>query len=95
MIDFEDASFSYGQRTVLEDVTLALEPGSFQILLGPSGAGKSTFVRLCWLDLAPTAGRMRFFGRPVRPGDRDTVADVRRRIGVVQQDGGLPRPPDR
>ncbi len=86
MIDFEDASFSHGQRTVLEGVTLALGPGSFQILLGPSGAGKTTFVRLCWLDLAPTAGQVRFFGRPVRPGDRDTVADVRRRIGVLKQD---------
>jgi cell division transport system ATP-binding protein len=87
LIDFEDASFSYEQRAVLEDVTLALEPGSFQILLGPSGAGKSTFVRLCYLDLVPTEGRVRFFGRAVRPGDRGTVADVRRRIGVVQQDG--------
>jgi cell division transport system ATP-binding protein len=86
LIDFEDASFSYGQRTVLADVTLALAPGSFQILLGPSGAGKSTLVRLCWLDLVPTAGRIRFFGRPVRQGDRDTVADLRRRIGVIGQD---------
>lgn len=89
LIDFEDASFSYGQRTVLEDVTLALEPGSFQILLAPSGAGKSTFVRLCWLDLLPTEGRVRFFGRPVRAGNRDAVADVRRRIGVVQQDAAF------
>lgn len=89
MIDFEETSFSYGQRTVLEGVTLALEPGSFQILLGPSGSGKSTFVRLCYLDLAPTGGRVRFFGRPVRPGDRDTIADVRRRLGVIRQDGAL------
>lgn len=87
MIDFEDASFSHGQRTVLEDVTLTLEAGSFQILLGPSGSGKTTFVRLCHLDLVPTAGRLRFFGRPVRAGDRDTVADVRRRIGVIRPDG--------
>lgn len=86
MIDFEEASFGYGQRTVLEDVTLALAPGSFQILLGPSGVGKTTFVRLCWLDLAPTSGRLRFFGRPVRPHDRDTIAEVRRRIGVLKQD---------
>jgi cell division transport system ATP-binding protein len=86
LIDFEEAGFSYGKRTVLEGVTLALEPGSFQILLGPSGAGKSTFVRLCYLDLAPTDGRVRFFGRPVRRGDRDTVAEVRRRIGVLRQD---------
>jgi cell division transport system ATP-binding protein len=87
LIDFEKAGLSYGQRTVLEDVTLALEPGSFQVLLGPSGAGKSSFVRLCYLDLAPTAGRMRFFGRAVRAGDRDTVAEVRRKIGVLTQDG--------
>lgn len=89
MIDFEQVSFGYGQRTVLEGVTLALEPGSFQALLGPSGAGKSTFLRLCYLDLAPTIGLVRFFGRPVRAGDRRTVADVRRRIGVVKQDGML------
>lgn len=87
LIDFDEAGFSYGQRTVLEGVTLTLEPGSFQVLLGPSGAGKSTFVRLCYLDLAPTEGRVRFFGRPIRPGDRNTIADVRRRLGVVHQDG--------
>jgi len=86
LIDFEETSFSYGQRPVLEGVTLAIEPGSFQVVLAPSGAGKSTLVRLCYLDLAPTTGRVRFFGRAVRPGDRDTVAEVRRRIGVVHQD---------
>ena len=87
MIDFEKAGLSYGQRTVLEDVSLVLEPGSFQVLLGPSGAGKSSFVRLCYLDLVPTQGRIRFFGRPVRAGDRNTIAEVRRKIGVITQDG--------
>jgi cell division transport system ATP-binding protein len=86
LIDFDEASFGYGQRTVLEGVSLALEPGSFQILLGPSGAGKTTFVRLCYRDLAPTAGTLRFFGAALRPGDRDAVAGLRRRIGVLHQE---------
>ena len=85
MIEFEEASFGYGQRSVLEDVSLTLEPGTFQVLLGPSGAGKTTFVRLCYRDLVPTEGTVRFFGAALRPG-RDAVADLRRRVGVLHQE---------
>lgn len=86
MIEFEQACFSFGRRPVLRDVTLTLAPGSFTVLLGSSGSGKTTLVRLCHLDLAPDSGAVRFFGRSVAPRDRDAVADLRRLIGVVQQD---------
>lgn len=86
MIEFENAGFSYGATPVLRDINLAIAPGSFQFLVGPSGAGKTTFLRLCYADLRPTEGRVRFFGRAMRPGDRDAVADLRRKLGVVPQD---------
>jgi cell division transport system ATP-binding protein len=86
LIEFENAGFSFGATPVLRDTTLTLEPGSFNVLLGPSGAGKTTLVRLCYLDLVPTSGRIRFFGRAIRPRDRDGIGELRRALGVVPQD---------
>ncbi len=86
MIEFEQAGFSYGDHVILRDMSLTLAPGSFQFLVGPSGAGKTTFLRLCYLDLAATEGTIRHFGRAIAPEERDAIADLRRRVGVVHQD---------
>jgi cell division transport system ATP-binding protein len=86
VIEFEQAGFSYGRTSILRDVTLTLAPGSFHFLIGASGAGKTTLLRLCYLDLAPDAGAIRFYGRAIAPRDRDAVADLRKTIGVVHKD---------
>lgn len=86
MIEFVNAGFSYASSAIFDDVTLTLPPGSFQFLIGPSGAGKTTFLRLCYLDLVPTSGEIRFFGEQVAPRDREAIALLRREVGVVHQD---------
>jgi cell division transport system ATP-binding protein len=86
VIAFENAAYSYGGGELLSDVSLRLAPGSFHFLTGPSGAGKSTFLKLCYAELLPTAGRITVFDREVRSLDRDEVARMRRRVGVVHQD---------
>jgi cell division transport system ATP-binding protein len=86
VIEFESAGFGYGQTAILAETDLTIAPGSFHILLGPSGSGKTTFLRLCTMDLLPSTGRIRFFGKSIKPRKRDAVADLRRAIGVMHQD---------
>jgi len=46
-IEFEDVTFSYGDRDVLKNVSFKALPKSVTALVGPSGAGKSTIGQLC------------------------------------------------
>jgi cell division transport system ATP-binding protein len=89
VIEFDEAGFSYGATTVLRALTLTLAPGTFHVVLGPSGSGKTTLVRLCYMDLLPTEGRVSHFGVTIAPRDRSAIATLRRSIGVVHRDGRL------
>ncbi|ABA79909.1 ATP-binding cassette domain-containing protein [Rhodobacter sphaeroides] len=86
MIAFDNVAYSYGGGELLSEVSLRLTPGSFHFLTGPSGSGKSTFLKLCYGELLPTVGTVTIFDREVHGLDRDEVARMRRRIGVVHQD---------
>ncbi len=88
VIKLENAAYSYGfdSRELLKSMSLTLNAGSFHFLTGPSGSGKTTFLKLCYGALLPTVGRVHLFAEDLRMMDRDRVAYIRRRIGVVHQD---------
>ena len=86
MIELDNVSYGYGENVLFSDLNLTLARGSFHFLTGPSGAGKTTLLRLCYADLQAAAGQVRLFGDDAAAMDRDAVAMLRRRIGVVHQD---------
>ncbi|MBI5165710.1 MAG: cell division ATP-binding protein FtsE [Magnetospirillum sp.] len=87
IIRFDNVGLRYGLGPeVLQDVSFALPAGSFHFLTGPSGAGKSSLLRLMYLGLRPTRGRVMLFDRDIAQTQRYELPALRRRIGVVFQD---------
>ncbi|CAI1604766.1 MULTISPECIES: zinc ABC transporter ATP-binding protein ZnuC [Serratia] len=54
----KNISVSFGNRKVLSNISLSLQPGRILTLLGPNGAGKSTLVRVVLGLIAPTEGKL-------------------------------------
>ena len=77
--------FAYGEETgeVLHGVDLDIKKGEFVALLGHNGCGKSTMAKLFNGMLVPTAGTVYVDG--IDTAVEDTQLDVRRRVGLVQQ----------
>jgi cobalt/nickel transport system ATP-binding protein len=67
-------------------VDLTVQRGERVALLGPNGAGKTTFVLHLNGILHGGAGTISVAGLDVRPGDRETLREIRRRVGIVFQD---------
>lgn len=87
MVRFENVGLRYeGGPEVLQDISFHIDRGSFYFLTGPSGAGKSSLLKLMYLSLLPTRGRIDLFGNDMRRTPRRTLPELRRRIGIVFQD---------
>jgi phospholipid/cholesterol/gamma-HCH transport system ATP-binding protein len=74
---------------VLQGVQLAVPRGKVVGILGVSGAGKSTILKLIGGQLRPGPGRVRVDGRVVHELDNDGLYEMRRRMGMMFQAGGL------
>ena len=73
-IDISGVSKHYGTTPILHEITLAVAPGEFVVLVGPSGCGKSTLLRMIAGLEEVSAGQIRIGGRLVNdlpPKERD------------------------
>jgi len=85
VIQVQNLTHRYGDRTALSNVSFEVRKGEIFGLLGPNGGGKSTLFRILSTMMVPTAGRALIAGHDVV---RDSAA-VRRQVGVVFQTQSL------
>src|SRR3954471_7078229 len=79
----------FGSHTVLEDISFDLPKGKISAIMGPSGTGKSVLLKNIIGLLRPDAGEIWVDGEEtVNMGEKDLYR-VRRKFGVLFQDGAL------
>ena len=84
LVDIRNVSHRFGQLAVLKNVSLAIEPGSYTILLGPSGSGKTTLLSILGGFVTPSEGKVF-----IRGADCTAVPPARRPTTTVFQDYAL------
>ena len=77
---------TYGPREALKSLSFSLDAGRVLGFLGPNGAGKTTSIRILTTSMEPTAGQFSVDGIPSSEPER-----IRRRIGVLPENLGLPK----
>lgn len=87
-VTLEHVSFRYSKQDplILEDVSVAIRPGSRVALVGRTGSGKSTLARLMAGLYEPSSGRLLFDGKDLKYLD---LRSVRSQLGIVTQDTQL------
>lgn len=86
MISFDKVTKRFGNRLVLQNITLEITPGEFVSIVGPSGAGKTTLIKLILGIEKPSEGHV-FVKETHVPSLRgDDLQHYRRTIGTVFQD---------
>ena len=85
-VEFRQVSYRIAGNLILDNFSLAVEPGETLVLLGLSGAGKTTALKMVNGLVIPTSGEVRVDGRATTEWD---LIALRRGIGYVIQDVGL------
>ena len=89
--ELRSVTVQYDAVPALQNVSCVIPSGAVVILTGPTGAGKTTFLHLLYAAAMPTSGEVFVNGESTRTMKRRRIAELRRRIGIVEQDCRLMR----
>jgi len=89
ILRFEDVSLRFGDEVGLEHVSFTVRAGDTRVLLGQAGSGKTVLLKVAMGLLKPDSGRVILFDQDVTDWPEAKLYDIRSRVGVLFQEGGL------
>ena len=88
-IEFRNVVLAFDDRVILDNLSFKVMKGETKIILGGSGGGKSTIIKLVLGLLKPDSGTILVDGEDVTDYSEDQMMRVRKKIGMVFQEGAL------
>ena len=89
LVELRDLTFGYGERVILDNISLSVPRGKVTALMGASGGGKTTILRLIGGQNKAQKGQLLFDGQDVTPMNQSQIYAARRRMGMLFQFGAL------
>ena len=89
LVELRDIRFGYGDRVILDGISLTVPRGKVTALMGASGGGKTTVMRLIGGQYRAQSGSLTFDGQEVAALDAQGLYAIRRRMGMLFQFGAL------
>jgi len=89
LVEICHLSFGYGERVILDDISLDIQRGKVTALMGASGGGKTTILRLIGGQIRAQQGQALFDGQDVTHMTQPELYTARRRMGMLFQFGAL------
>lgn len=89
LVKVNNLSFSRGNRTIFDNVSLQVPQGKITAIMGPSGIGKTTLLRLIGGQILPESGEIWFDGENIPSLSRRKLYRARKKMSMLFQSGAL------
>lgn len=89
MIELKNIRKSFGEKTILHDVTSTMETGKCNLVIGTSGSGKTVLMKIMVGLFEPDAGQILYDGRDMTSMTIDDLKVLRQQIGMLFQGSAL------
>ena len=89
VVQFEDVCLSFGETRALDHVSFSMKAGETRVVVGAAGSGKTMLLKTTVGLVTPDSGRIRLFGEEVTGRKEAQLFDIRAKVGILFQEGGL------
>ena len=89
IVRFEEVSLSFGEIRALDRVSFEIQAGETLVVFGAAGSGKTVMLKVALGLVRPDSGRVFLFGREISRLHEQELYDMRARVGILFQEGGL------
>jgi phospholipid/cholesterol/gamma-HCH transport system ATP-binding protein len=89
IVRFVDVSLSFGTTPALARMSFEIKAGETRVVLGAAGSGKTMLLKTAVGLVKPDSGRIYLFGQDVTDLKESELFDIRAKVGMLFQEGGL------